>query len=327
MNFYDFIKPDIDKVESRIEELIPKEPEEVYGILPSFIRRGGKRIRPMLVLLCCSAVGGRKEDGIEPAALIEVFHNFTLIHDDICDDSKMRRGEPTLNVEYGVPISLNAGDALYTILWEGLASLKINGKTTEIQKMFSKAFRKVVEGQGIELNWYREKRFDLTEEEYFKMIGGKTAALMGLSCETGAFIGEGDQQTRESLRNFGEKIGLAFQIHDDLLNITGDFDKYKKEIGGDITEGKRTLMVLDTLKKAEEDEREKLTGILNSNSSKKEDIDFAVSLLKRYGSVDYAREKAEELVNDAVSSLEVLKDSEEKKALLSLSEYIVRREG
>jgi len=311
-----------------MEELIPEEPKEVYGMLPPFIKRGGKRIRPMLVLLCCGAVGGKRKEALEPATLIEVFHNFTLVHDDICDDSKMRRGKPTLNVEYGTPIALNSGDALYTILWEGLASLDFPPKEKEqIQKMCTRAFRKVVEGQGIELNWYKEKKFEVSEKEYLTMIGGKTAALMGLSCEVGAFVGGADEKTRNALKEYGEKIGLAFQIHDDLLNVVGDFDKYKKEIGGDITEGKRTLMVIHTLEKADNDEKKKLTEILDSNSSKKEDIDYVISLFKKYKATDYAAKKAENMVLESVSALDVLTDSEEKKALLSLSDFIIKREG
>jgi geranylgeranyl pyrophosphate synthase len=327
MELYKSIAPELAKVEHAMEKMLKDEPEEVYGMFIPFIKLGGKRIRPALAILSYKTVGGKGNDVIVPAALIEMFHNFTLVHDDIEDDSQFRRGGPALHKKYGIPIALNSGDALYTLIWEKLANLYIGSENFRaLERMFSSDFKKVVEGQGIELDWEHNRKFDITEEMYFDMIGKKTAALMGLSCETGAFLGGGDEKTRNALRKFGEGIGVAFQIQDDVLNVAGDFDKYQKEIGGDITEGKRTLMVVHCLKHAEGGEKEKLASILSSNSDKKEDIDYVVALFEKYRSIDYAKEHALRMVGDAKKQLDALEDSEEKKTLLSIADFVVKRE-
>jgi geranylgeranyl diphosphate synthase type I len=326
VNFYEPVKKELPLVEKEIEKLIPKEPKEVYGMLLPFIQRGGKRIRPILLLLCCGATGGDKLKAIRHAALIEIFHSFTLIHDDICDNSLVRRGHPTINVEYGVPIAVNSGDALYTLLWKWLSWTEMPyDKSVEIMRLCADAFLKVVEGQGIELGWYKKERFNIEEDEYFRMVEGKTATLMELSCELGAIISDSPEDIRKALKSFGKNLGLAFQIRDDILNLVGKFDEYKKEIGGDITEGKRTLMVAYTLKTATKKDSAELIKILSKKTKKKTEINRAIDILKKYGSIEYANKKADELTEAAKKMLDVLEDSPEKRALLELADFVTRR--
>jgi geranylgeranyl pyrophosphate synthase len=328
MDSHSHIAPYLRSVEQLMEARLDAEDKRVYGLLVPFLKRGGKRIRPVLALLSCGAAGGSYDAAVEPAAIIELFHNFTLIHDDIEDDSQFRRGEPALHVSHGVPMALNSGDALYTLLWRDLVCLKLGpARLVALQKLYSDSFKKVVDGQGIELSWLRSGRFDVTEQEYLGMIGGKTAALMGLSCEAGAFVAGAGARARGALRSYGESIGAAFQIQDDVLNVSGEFEKYRKEIGGDISEGKRTLMVVHCLSKAGESERKRLMEILSSHSRKKEDIGEAISLLKRHGSVDYARKKAESLVGSALKSISGLPESADRKALSSIADYVIKREA
>lgn len=310
-----------------METRLEAEDKNVYGLLIPFLRRGGKRIRPVLSLLSCGAVGGDYGQAVEPAAIIEMFHNFTLIHDDIEDDSQFRRGEPALHVTYGVPVALNSGDALYTLLWRGLLGLKFRpARLVALQKLYADAFKQVVDGQGTELAWIRSGRFDVTEKEYLDMIGGKTAALMGLSCEVGAFLGGGGKREQLALRDYGRNIGTAFQIQDDVLNVTGDFEKYQKEIGGDISEGKRTLMVLHCMARADGHERKRLMGVLASHSRKKEDLADAIGLLQKHGSVEYARTAAGAMVLKARKSISRLPDTGDKAALLALADYVIKRD-
>lgn len=329
MHFLDLIKDDLAEVESEIQRIISVEPKEVYGILPEFFKRGGKRIRPALVLLSCMAAGGNKKSAIRPAALIEIFHNFTLIHDDIEDNSMIRRGEPTLNNKYGVPIALNSGDALYTLLWEYLANLELDegSKQKELEKMCAASFRRVVEGQGIELNWHKNGVFDITEQDYLRMVNGKTGALIGLSCELGGFLGGANSKTCSNLRKFGEKIGVAFQIYDDILNVEGSFDKYKKEICGDITEGKRTLMVIKTLEKATQPENIKLKKILSSATTKKDDFEYVTDLFNRYGGIDYSKNLSLKIVREAKDAIISLPSSDYKSALNQIAEFVISREA
>lgn len=327
MEMPSYLTQNIQSVERIMEEVLAKEDGRVYGMLIPFLKRGGKRIRPMLAIASCGAVGGDRDVAVGPASVIELFHNFTLIHDDIEDDSRFRRGEPTLQITHGIPIALNSGDALYTLLWRELISIKMPpARLLKMQALYVDAFKRVVDGQGLELSWIQEGRFDVSEEEYFQMIGGKTSALMGLSCEIGAIMGGATRKEQKAMREFGECVGTAFQIQDDVLNVAGDFEKYKKEIGGDISEGKRTLMVVYCLAHAPAQEKGRLVSILSSHSRDPKDINEAISYLNKYGAVGYARARASKLVEKAKSSLRKLPDSEDKSALLSLADYIVNRE-
>ena len=328
MKFFEYTKSHISTVEKEIEQILVSKPKNVYGMIFPFIKLGGKRIRPMLTILCCKVLGGDESHAIRPAALIEIFHNFTLIHDDIEDDSQTRRGEPTMHITHGIPIAINSGDALYTLLWEELLSLKMepDRKLLPMLKLYASAFNKVVEGQGIELSWYRENNFDVSEQEYYDMIAGKTAALIGLSCQVGAYLAGVNEKEQKLFCSFGEKLGIAFQIYDDVLNVVGDFDKYQKEIGGDISEGKRSLMVVHCLKFANEQEKKNLKQILSSHTKDQEEIREAIQLLKKYGSVDYAIQKARLLIGEAKHLLRQVKDSEQKTMLLELCDYVISRD-
>jgi geranylgeranyl diphosphate synthase type I len=328
MNFYKSSEKELGKVEKEIAGMLKNEPKDVYGMILPYIMRGGKRVRPILAVLCCRATGGKVEKVIRPAALIEVFHNFTLIHDDICDSSQFRRGKPTLHISYGLPIALNSGDALYTLLWEHIIGLGMEPKKlVELEKLYVKAFKRVAEGQGRELMWYKKGVFSISEKQYVSMIDGKTAALLGLSCELGAYIAGAGKTQRAALRNFGELIGKAFQIQDDVLNVTGDFKKYQKEIGGDITEGKRTLMLIKTMKKANANEKKNLVRILGSGKAGKKEIAYVIGLFRKYRAIGYAQKTADALVEKAKKQLRVLKKSSASEALFDLANYITSREA
>lgn len=325
MELYSHIMPLLSDVERLMEEDLSREDRRIYGMLPPFIKRGGKRIRPALCLLSCGAVGGDPKSSLGIASVIELFHNFTLIHDDIEDGAQFRRGEPALHVSAGMPVALNSGDALYTLLWRKLVSLDVPaGKLLKLQGMCAEAFKRVVDGQGIEISWIRDGRFDVTEADYLEMIGGKTSALMGLSCESGAFMGGSSDYSL--LREYGELLGTAFQIHDDVLNLTGDFSKYQKEIGGDISEGKRTLMVVHCLENAPETEREELSSILSSHTREKGRIGRAISILEKQGSIDYAKGQASSFIGKAKSKLSDLPQSKDKTSLERIAEYVIGRE-
>ncbi len=327
MDIYPHISSYLSSVEADMESELSREDPRVYGLLLPFIRRGGKRIRPALALLSCKAAGGRYEDAIAPAAIIELFHNFTLIHDDIEDDSRFRRGEPALHVGHGIPIALNSGDALYTLLWKKLVSLEVRpARLLRLQGLCASAFKRVVEGQGIELSWIRENRFDVGEKEYLEMIGGKTSALMGLSCEAGALLGGARAPVRRALRRYGELMGAAFQIQDDVLNLTGDFEKYKKEIGGDISEGKRTLMVVHFLSKAPKDDCRRMISILGSHSRDAAEISWAIGAMGKSGSIGYAQGRANSFAAEAERLLMRLPESEDRKSLAEIARYSVTRE-
>ena len=326
MNADEYIKSRAETIEKAIYSNIPAEPKEVYGMLGEFISRGGKRIRPILVLASASACGGKEGEAVPFAVGIELFHNFTLIHDDIEDSSPMRRGKPTIHTEYGIPIAINSGDALYSIVWSSMVRRMDAQKLKGGGIIMTEAFRRVAEGQGIELNWYRENRFDISEKEYLRMAGGKTAALIGASCELGAYSAGATGEEQAALREFGEKIGLAFQIKDDVLNLTADPAKYRKKIGEDIDEGKRSLITIHLIANAPGNVRKKAVAILGKKKKSAKDIEEIIALAKEYGSIKYASDYAERLVREAKASLGALKRVEGRELMESLANYIVERE-
>jgi geranylgeranyl diphosphate synthase, type I len=318
---------DIPIIEKKMEEIIPRDshPKEVYGLIWEFLDLGGKRFRPMLCLQSSLAVGGKKEDSLYAATAIELFHNFTLVHDDIEDDSKMRRGKDCLHIKYGIPLAINSGDGLFMMVWR--CALKIQSpRLLEAQSILLDAFSKVLEGQGMELCWHKDNSWDITEEDYFKMIGGKTAALIRASSHVGALLGGGTDEQCNALAEYGEKIGLAFQIQDDLLNLIGDEHKYKKEIGGDIAEGKRTLMVIHCLDKLNPTDKQRMKEILGTPGAKRDEIQWCIEKLKSTGSLDYALEYADSLVSQALNLLQKIPDSQTKNLFVSVAKYMVKRE-
>ncbi len=332
MEVYERLKPHLSELETHLQSVLNSEDKRVYSLLGPYLSRGGKRVRPLLVFLSYFLTKPKptqKENSllIEVASIIEFFHNFTLIHDDIEDDSQFRRGVPTLHISHGLAMALNSGDALYTLLLKRLVNLNLPADRQIIfQKLALESFKEVVDGQGKEIFWIKENQFDVSESEYLSMIGGKTAALVGFSMRAGSFLASNDEKTQQKLELFGRKIGLAFQIHDDILNLIGDFEKYKKEIGGDISEGKRTLMVVHSLSKASKEDRSKLISILSSHTKDSAQIKTAIAIMKKTGSIDYAIAFSRKLITDAKTQLDSLSDSQYKKDLLLLADYFVSRE-
>lgn len=316
-------------VERQIAAILPrgKKPFEVYGIIWDFLDRGGKRFRPLMCMTACEAVGGKPEKAVAVAASIELFHNFTLVHDDIEDNSQMRRGKPCLHVSYGLPLALNAGDGLFMASWKSILESPITAQqAVEVGKCLYDAYLAVLEGQAVELNWHENKIWGITLDDYKSMVRGKTGALIGGACKAGAIIGEADSKIQDALWEFGNEVGVAFQIQDDILNVTGDFEKYKKEIGGDIIEGKRTVMVIDLLSKCTKAEASKCRSILGNKKATKTQVDYVIGLMKNYGSIDYAASYANALLKSAKERLSALPDNKATKKLRRLADFLVDRE-
>jgi geranylgeranyl pyrophosphate synthase len=327
MEARDYISGKSATLEKRIYDEIPKEPKFIYSMLEEFISRGGKRIRPILTIACAEACGGKEEDAMPYALAIELFHNFTLVHDDIEDASPMRRGKPTLHEQFGTPIAINSGDALYTVVWSSLLSKNLPPeKFVQASKILISGFSAVVEGQGTELEWYRINKFDVSEEDYFRMAGGKTGSLIGISCRIGAFAAGAPKEVQDALAEFGEKIGLAFQIKDDVLNLTADPEKYKKEIGEDIKEGKRSLIMLKLLSLSGEAEKARVTAILAKPEKSEAEVLELISLAKEKGAVAYAQEVSDRLITEAKEQLQIIDSDSGRETLLALADYIVRRQ-
>jgi geranylgeranyl diphosphate synthase, type I len=315
-------------VEAQMAKTIPRDatPTEVYGLIWEFLDLGGKRFRPLLTLASARACGGRDEDALPPAAAIELFHNFTLIHDDIEDNSQMRRGKACLHIRHGVPLALNAGDGLFMTVWRAAFAIR-SPKSAAIQATLLRSFTAVLEGQARELGWHQDHRWDLWIDDYLGMVGGKTAALVEAACEVGALCADAKPAHVKALAAYGRSIGIAFQIQDDVLNLVGEEEKYKKEIGGDIHEGKRTLMVLHALPRLSAPDAKRLRSILDSQSAVGADIDWSILKLRAAGSIDYASDYSKKLIDDSLASLSKLPKSEAREELEAVARFIIEREN
>ena len=278
----------------------------LYEPLNGFTSGGGKRTRPALCLLGAEAVGADPICALSTAAAIELFQSAALIHDDIADNSEMRRGVPCLHKSHGTGIAVNAGDlALVTsnALLLGDPSLD-DARCLQLLCEITYMEQRTLEGQALDLGWVRDGRWNLTVDDYLFMATHKTAhytAATPLAC--GAICGGGSEEQIECLRSFGLDAGLAFQIQDDLLNLVGDAERQGKDFRSDITEGKRTMVALHALNHLAGAQHDELLGILSAGTSDTGELARAVELMEAAGSLEYARSRASELVGSAKERL------------------------
>jgi geranylgeranyl diphosphate synthase, type II len=226
----------------------------LYGPMLEYPLRLGKGFRPSLCIATCRALGGRLEDVLPTAAVLEMYHNAFLLHDDVEDGSLMRRGQPTLHRLYGVPIAVNVGDGMHALCLEPLldnARLLGLGTALSILRIVARMARESVEGQAIELDWVRRGVWDLGDRDYYMMTYKKTCWYTFIApMQIGAIIRGTDPTQRALIRKFATHLGIAFQIQDDVLNLRAEEGRYGKEIGGDLWEGKRTLVLMNMMRTA-----------------------------------------------------------------------------
>jgi geranylgeranyl diphosphate synthase type II len=323
-----------------LEELLPKsspvaEVDLLYRMMRDYPSRPAKGMRPFLCVSACRAAGGNGEDAILTAACIELFQHWILIHDDIEDGSELRRGGPTLHRKYGEPLALNAGDALHARMWSALSMNRETlgpAKTVRIIEEFSGMVNETTEGQHMELEWVAHKRWNLKESDYYEMCTKKTSwYTVAGPCRLGAIVAGASEEVLEKLKTFGLKLGVAFQIQDDALNLIGDQEKYGKEKSDDILEGKRTLIILHLLGSVGPDEKARLVSIMNKDRAAKTsaDVSYVLSLVEKHDAVGYAKKRAVELMKEAVEVLVSIpwKGDVEAAALLELfARFAVERE-
>jgi len=290
--------------------------------------RGGKRWRPALMLMIYEALGGDPRE-IAPLAVIpEVIHNGTLAVDDVEDGSEFRRGKPCIHRIYGEDIAINMGNTMYYLPLLVLSEVAIpDEKKLKILEEYVRMMIRLSLGQAMDIAWHRGIVKEVNESQYLQMTLFKTGALAGFAAKMAAIMADAPEERARMIQRFAELIAVAFQIQDDILNLVGDEAKYGKEIGGDITEGKRTLMVIHALRNLPADEAERLRRILDMRTGDKRLIMEAIDLMKKAGSIDYARKVSEELAMEALEALRRgLPKSESRRKLEVLAEFLIRRE-
>jgi geranylgeranyl diphosphate synthase type I len=314
------------EVEAELERHLPRtgEPKEFYASVWDLLDRGGKRIRPALTFLACESVGGRKEDALGAAASVELLHNMTLVHDDIEDRSQLRRGKPCIHRIYGIPAAINAGDAMLIKVFEIANSSKIPQDRCHqlVQHVAERAYE-ITWGQAFEFNMWKRKEF--TEDEVIRLLKCKTGALTRLSTEAGAIAGGAPQEQVNALADFGETVGIAFQIVDDILNVAGDVKDYGKEIGGDIREGKKTIMAAHLLQTASLSDQKIFRRLLGKKKITRAETKKAVGLYEKYGSIIYAKTQAGSYLANAMNALKTLPQSDARSELGTIAEFLVSR--
>ncbi|MCP4680471.1 MAG: polyprenyl synthetase family protein [Deltaproteobacteria bacterium] len=310
--------------------------EHLYDLVPKYPLRGGKGFRPGLCMATCGAFGGNPRAAQQSAVALELFHNAFLVHDDIEDGSESRRGEPTLHESEGIPVALNVGDAMNVLSMRPLMeNIYVLGPklTYRVMEEVEHMVRETVEGQAMELGWVRDNICDIGDDDYLRMILKKTCWYTCIHpCRIGALIGTGGEYNPQNLDLFGYYLGASFQIQDDLLNLVGEEEKYGKEIGGDIWEGKRTLMLAHLLRETNSSEYERLKTFLDKPRRARDSnsVEWVYRMMDKYGCIEYGRSCARQLAGAALREYHVrfapLPSSDEKQAIEDLVMYMVERD-
>lgn len=315
MDFTRFDKK-LQAVQEEIDKTLVGNPTRLYSACKHITGAGGKRVRPLICLLSCEAVGGKMGGAVKTAAALELVHTFTLIHDDIMDCDELRRGKPSVHMVYGEATAILAGDLLFSKAFELCDAPAF--------RVLARAASEICEGQEMDMSF--EKAKGVSEEEYLEMIRKKTAVLLEAAAESGAILGKASKEQEKALADFGRDLGLAFQIHDDVLDLTADEQKLGKPVGSDIVEGKRSLVVIKALEELRGEKKEKLLLILDKAENSEAEVRAAVDLMDECGAIDYCRKKAASLSERAKESLSILPKSQAKDSLLELADFVVARE-
>jgi geranylgeranyl diphosphate synthase type I len=308
--------------------LSPRDPKIFYDALRWIPLSGGKRLRPIITMLSCEAVGGVPENTISLGIALEYMHNSTLIHDDIVDRDKWRRGLQTTHEKFGLSLAIIAGDALIGETYRMLSYMAPPEMESvvfkEIIRSIADAAKNFYEGEALDIEF--SSRFDVNINEYMVMVEKKTAQLYWIAGKGGALIGKGNKTQVESMAEYGKLFGLMFQIKDDLLNILQDQTELgKQKIGSDILNGKRTLMLVHALSNVSEKNKKKMMSIIGNENASQEEINDVIDIFRETGSINYAKNKLVELRRKAKLCLDVIKESESKKLLMALADYSVSR--
>lgn len=301
----------------------------LYSPLRDYSKNGGKRTRPVICLLGCEACGGDIQDALPLAIAIENFQSAALIHDDIADKGELRRGVPCMHLTQGTGLAINCGDlALASVCGDIIENNNIDNtiKPKLLSELTQMTIR-TIEGQALDLGWVRDNRWDITPDNYLDMATHKTAYYSAATpLAIGAICAGAPTTTVEALRTFGMKCGLSFQIQDDILNLFGDEEGQGKDFRCDITEGKRTMLVVVALSRLDKATKQELIDILCSHTQDKIKLDRAAQIIKDCGALEQVQDFALNLTNDAKQAISnVDLDEHLKDVLLSMADFFVNR--
>ncbi len=301
-----------------------KEPKNLYAPITYILELGGKRLRPVLVLMATEVFGTDYKKAMDAALAVEVFHNFSLVHDDIMDDAPLRRGKATVHEKWDINTGILSGDAMLINAYQLFENYE--GETfRNLAQLFSKTALEVCEGQQYDVDF--ETRDDVTEAEYLKMIEYKTAVLVAAALKMGGIVANASLEDQNSIYEFGRNLGIAFQLQDDYLDAFGDPKTFGKQVGGDIIENKKTFLYLKALEKGTPMQRKELSDLFSIQPRDPSDkIKTIKTLFVETGSAALTQKEIEAFTQKAFAVLEGLKIAKDKKDLLQLfGENLMRR--
>ena len=314
-------KSDMERMESRIRESLGTDVALIQQVSTYILGAGGKRFRPLLHLLAARLCGYRGHDAeYVIGSVVEFIHTASLLHDDVVDDAKVRRGRSSANSIWGNQASILVGDYLYSkALFHG-----VRLHNQRVMDVLSETTTAMSEGEVLQLMQVQNP--DMTEADYFRIVECKTGVLIAAACRLGAIISKAPLSQEDALAAYGRKLGLAFQVTDDTLDYAADQAQLGKELGKDLAEGKVTLPLLYLLRRADPDEQAAIRSILSADAMSDDDLSYTLKLMKNYDTVDEALRYAQTLSDEAKAALAVFPDTPPRQALMALADYVVQRE-
>ena len=302
---------------------LPNSPEQLYDPLRYFLKLGGKRIRPMLTLLSAELFGSTAANAMPQALCIEVFHNFTLIHDDIMDEAPLRRNQQTVHEKWNRDVAILSGDVLMIKAYQLLGEIEPRLLPAAFE-LFNRTAIEVCEGQQMDMDF--EERSDVSIDEYIEMIRLKTSVLLGCALEIGSIVAEASDKDRAAIYDFGQHIGIAFQIQDDILDLYADPDKFGKQVGGDVIANKKTLLHLTALKNATKEQLEVLKQLQREQNLVLK-VDRTRRLFDQLNVRSICEARMQEHYDIAMKSLSKIEvDESRKEKLIGLAAFLMNRE-
>ena len=315
-----------DKLDKKLDEFLKDLPDlHIYQPIKHIVGLGGKRFRSSVLLLITDLFDGNINDAIDEAISIELFHNFTLIHDDIMDDAPLRRGKKTVHVKWDENTGILSGDILYAISNQVIAK-SVNSYNFSINQLFQKTAIEVCEGQALDMAF--ESREEVALEDYIKMIQLKTAVLVGCAMQIGTLVAKASNENQKYIYDFGVNLGIAFQIHDDILDVFPEKQNFGKQVAGDIIEGKKTVLSIKAIHKIQPKRKKAFIGLLNSNEV--DDLEKIQLVTDVYNELDVLNDavslknKYYQLALDNLSKLSLTKDKKDK--LKDFAEFLMNRD-
>ncbi|MFB0908577.1 MAG: geranylgeranyl diphosphate synthase type II [Spirosomataceae bacterium] len=323
------LQPFLAAIQSEIDKTVYGEsPIELYEPIDYIMELGGKRMRPALTLIAANLFSDNWQSVLKPAVAVEVFHNFTLMHDDIMDAAPLRRGQATVHEKWSDDVAILSGDVMLVAAYELLTTVE-DKHFKRVVKRFNRTAAEVCEGQQFDMNF--ATRDDVTEEEYLNMIRLKTSVLLGFALELGGIISDADDKTIELLYETGVNMGLGFQLKDDLLDVYGDPEKFGKQVGGDIIENKKTWLLLKALEKSKSSSPELYKELQSWISTTGKDAEKVEAVTEIYNKLEI-KAAAENVVSvyfekglNALKSIDV--EDERKLPLKEFAAYLMARES